>query len=288
MQPMKHATVQFRPLDLNDTISESAQLVLANALTFFGAMVLTNLPVLIWQALALTQPDQWTVPPRYSSVRDIDTVAGVILRSMDGFDVRLAASALVSWIVGAWQTGATVRVAARRYFGRAITAGEAAAEAWRRMPSLLVGGFVPSLIIVAAGWLSTKDVAGIIACAALLMATYPFWLFVAPAVMNEGLGGVAALRRSIRLAGHAYGYTLAVWLVLELLLFLASLMPFFMIGLVGAASESAQANRIATVLFGNLAACVIVPFRMAVITLLYYDVRRRKEGRASVLQAVLG
>ncbi|BCX03829.1 MAG: hypothetical protein KatS3mg053_1767 [Candidatus Roseilinea sp.] len=283
---MEQATVQFRPLDLNDTISESAQLVLVNALTFLGAMLLTNLPILIWQVLALTQPDQWSVPPRYSSVRDIDTVASVILRSLDGFDMRLVASALVSWVVSAWQAGATVRVAARRYFGRAITAGDAAAEAWSRMPALLMGGFIPALIVVAAGWLSTKDVIGIVACAALLMVTYPFWLFVAPAVMNEGLSGVAAVRRSIGLAQRAYGYTLAVWLVLELLLFLASLIPFFMIGLVGAASESAQANRIATVLFGNLAAFVVVPFRMTVITLLYYDVRRRKEGRASVLQAV--
>ncbi|MFC1463752.1 MAG: hypothetical protein ACFLMY_02775 [Candidatus Brachytrichaceae bacterium NZ_4S206] len=284
---MKHATVQFRPLDLNDTISESAQLVLVNALTFLGAMLLTNLPILIWQALALIQPDQWSVPPRYSSVRDIDTVASMILRSLDGFDVRLAASALVSWIVGVWQTGAMVRIASRRYFGRAITAGEAAAKAWSRLPALLAAGVVPSFIIVMAGWLSTKDVAGLVACAVLLIVTYPFWLFTAPVVMNEGLGGVAALRRSIRLAGRTYGYTLAVWLVLELLLFLASLMPFFMIGLVGAASDSAQTNRIATVLFGNLAACIIVPFRMAVITLLYYDVRRRQEGRATVLQAVL-
>lgn len=288
MQPMKQATAQFRPLDLNDTISESAQLVLVNALTFLGAMLLTNLPILIWQALALTQPDQWSVPPRYSSVRDIDTVASVILRSLDGFDVRLAASALMSWIVGVWQAGAAVRIASRRYFGRAVTAGEAAAEAWSRLPALLAAGVVPSFIIVMAGWLSTKDVAGLVACAALLIVTYPFWLFAAPVVMNEGLGGVAALRRSVRLAGRTYGYTLAVWLVLELLLFLASLMPFFMIGLVGAASDSAQTNRIATVVFGNLAACIIVPFRMAVITLLYYDVRRRQEGRASVLQAASG
>ncbi len=285
---MKQATVQFRPLDLNDTISDSAQLVLVNALTFLGVMLLTNLPLLIWQAFALTQPDQWSVPPRYSSVRDIDTVASVILRSMDGFDVRLVASAVVSWIVGAWQAGATVRVVSRRYFGRTIAVGEAAASAWARLPALLAASVAPVFIIVAAGWLSTKDVAGLIGCAALLIATYPFWLFAAPAVMNEDLGGVAALRRSIRLTGRAYSYILAVWLVLELLLFLASLMPFFMIGLIGAASDSAQTNRIATVVFGNLAACVVVPFRMTVITLLYYDVRRRQEGRASVLQAAMG
>jgi hypothetical protein len=285
MQPVKQVSVRFRPLDLNDTISESSQLVLTHALVFLGAMLFTNLPLLLWQVLALTQPSQWTVPPRYSSVRDIDTVASVILRSLDGFDIRLAASAAVSFLVGLWQSGAATRVASRCYFGHAVGLAESAAEAWKRMPSLLVGSAVPAGFVILAGWLSTKDVAGLAACAILLLVTYPFWLFVAPAVMNEGLGGIAALRRSAQLAAHAYGHVLAVWLVLELLLFLASLMPFFMIGLVGAASDSAQTNRIATVLLGNLAAFVIVPFRMTVIALLYYDVRRRKEGRASVLRA---
>ncbi len=282
---MSQTTVHLRPLDLNDAISESAQLVLVNFLVFLGAMALVNLPIFLWQALALTQPDQWTLPPRYSSVRDIDTVASVILRLQDGFDIRLIAGTVVSWIVGAWQLGATARVAARRYFGHSITAGDAAAEAWGRMPSLLVGNAAPVSCVVVAGWLSTKDLPGIVACAVLLIVTYPFWLFVTPAVVNEGLSGIAALRRSVQLTRHAYGYVLAVWLVLELLLFLASLMPFFMLGLVGAASESAQTNRIATILFGNLAAFVIVPFRMTVVTLLYYDVRRRREGRASVLQS---
>lgn len=278
-------TVQLRPLDLNDTISEATQLVLSNALTFLSAMLLANLPLLMWQALVLTQPAQWTMPLRYNSLRDIDSVASVILRTGDRFDVQLLASAAISMIVGLLQSGAMTRIAARRYFGCAINATEAVAQAWQRLPSLMAGHVIPALVVILAAWVSTKGMAGLIACAVVLLVMYPLWLFVTPAVMNEGLGGVMALRRSDQLAKHTYGYVLAVWLVLELLLFLASLMPFFMIGLIGAASESAQANRIAAAVFGNLAAFVIVPFRETAITLLYFEMRRRKEGRASVLRA---
>lgn len=280
---MAQHSVQFRPLDLNDTISEATQLVMSNALTFLGAMVLANLPLLIWQVLVLTQPAQWTMPPRYNSLRDIDSVASVILRMLDRFDAQLLASAAISMIVGLLQSGATTRIAARRTFGCAINAVEAVAQAWQRLPALVIGNAIPALVVVMAGWVSTKGVAGIIACGVVLVVMYPLWLFVTPAVMNEGLGGIAALRRSDGLAKHAYGYMLVVWLVLEFLLFLATLVPFFMIGMIAATTESAQAQRISNVAFGNLAAFVIVPLREATITLLYYEMRRRKEGRASVI-----
>lgn len=282
---MAQHTVQFRPLDLNDTISEAAQLVMNNAPAFLGAMLLANLPLLIWQALVLAQPEQWTTPLRYTSLRDIDSVASVVLRTLDRFDVRLLAGVAIAAVVGLLQAGAATSMAARRYFGRAVDAGEAVAQGWQRLPALVTAHVIPALIVVAAGWLSIKGVAGIVACGVVLVIAYPLWLFATPVVMIEGRGGLAALWRSVRLARHAYGYVLAVWLVLELLLFLAALVPFFLIGMVGAATESAQAQRIANIALGNLAAFLIVPFRDAAIVLLYYEVRRRKEGRALVLRS---
>lgn len=111
---MAQHTVQFRPLDLNDTISEAAQLVMNNAPALLGAMLLANLPLLIWQGLVLAQPEQWTMPLRYTSLRDIDSVASVVLRTLDRFDVRLLAGVAIAAVVGLLPCSCTMRCAGAR------------------------------------------------------------------------------------------------------------------------------------------------------------------------------
>jgi hypothetical protein len=138
---------------------------------------------------------------------------------------------------------------------------------------------VPALI-----WLSI--VAGVF----LVLASFAFvipaiWLFVSwslavPALLTERLGAVAALRRSFRLVRHRWWPTLGVlavgYLLASIVAGVVQLIPSAIAGAV--ASHSVVADAIAAVVGGTVSAMISTPYIAAILTLLYFDQRVRKEG----------
>jgi hypothetical protein len=193
-------------------------------------------------------------------------------------------SALVAAVIGAVITGMLVVVVSEDVLGRRVTA----ADVWRRIRPR-----VWPLLLAAA-------IAGILPYIGLLFLIIPglilwaLWALTTPALVLEGLGPFAALRRSAQLAGPAL---VRVWCVralsvlMGLLIQLLVALPFGLIGALIVVAGDGDAGTTATVailaldvLGGILAGMITAPFLAGVLALLYIDRRMRAEGLDFVLR----
>ncbi len=102
------------------------------------------------------------------------------------------------------------------------------------------------------------------------------WFFAGTVVVVvEGKTAWAALMRSRQLAAGSVGRILGVLFLTGLIVATIEIIALFLLGIAGVFIHATTA--LAT-LGGNLASLLIYPFFTVVITLLYYDLRIRKEG----------
>jgi hypothetical protein len=190
---------------------------------------------------------------------------------------------LVAAVIGAVLTGMLVVVVSEDVLGHRVTA----ADVWRRirprMWALLlasaISGIVPylGLILIVPG-----------------LILWALWALTTPALVLEGLGPFAALRRSAQLAASAL---VRVWCIRALSVLMALLiqiliaLPFEVAALVivavgdGDPGQVAVASSLALTVLGAIAAGMITaPFLAGVLALLYIDRRMRAEGLDFVLR----
>jgi hypothetical protein len=159
-------------------------------------------------------------------------------------------------------TGALTIAAADRVLGGSAD--------WRQVWSLLakrlgllLSALVPAGVVFAIGMLLLV-IPGLIA--ALLFA------LVAPVVLIEGLRGTAALKRSVELVRSDWLRVALVILVFGLLTGLARLLAYIIIR--GSAV-------FALALFSDLFTLVLLPVPVLGLALLYFDIRRKRDGFTS-------
>jgi hypothetical protein len=113
-------------------------------------------------------------------------------------------------------------------------------------------------------------------------------LFVPQAVVLEGSEAARSIGRSVELIKGNFWRTLVILILVSIAMFLIS----FLFGLVGGAIVAILSDEVGTTsaftegvtrfqrfpLVIGVVNLLLEPFRMAVITLLYYDIRVRKEG----------
>jgi hypothetical protein len=192
---------------------------------------------------------------------------------------------LVAAVVGAVLTGMLVVVVSEDVLGRRVSA----ADVWRRIRPR-----VWALLVAAA-------ISGILPYVGLLFLLIPglilwaLWALTTPALVLEGLGPFAALRRSTRLASPAL---LRVWwtrtlsVLLGLLIQVLVALPFELAGVAvitavtdGEPGRAAVVAVLALSALGEIAAGMITaPFLAGVLALLYLDRRMRAEGLDFVLR----
>ncbi|WP_169542240.1 hypothetical protein [Solirubrobacter soli] len=136
-------------------------------------------------------------------------------------------------------------------------------------------------------------VAGIVVCAGAILCLVPgIWIGVAwclcfPALLFERTGPIRALGRSYSLTKQRWWGSFLVWIVGYLLVSIVG--AIVQLGLLGIADAIATDNTIvaaiATVIGSTASAAVSYPFLAAVLTILYFDQRVRKEGFDLQLQA---
>jgi hypothetical protein len=193
-------------------------------------------------------------------------------------------SALVSAVIAAVITGMLVVVVSEDVLGRRVSA----AEVWRRIRPRLW-----PLLLAAA-------MAGILPYVGLLFLIIPglilwaLWALTTPALVLEGLGPIAALRRSAQLARPAL---IRVWgvrtlsVLIGLLIQVLIALPFGLIGVLIVVAGDGDPGSTATVailaldvLGAIVAGMITAPFLAGVLALLYIDRRMRAEGLDFVLR----
>jgi len=196
-------------------------------------------------------------------------ITGGEIEALAGWVIAGLIIMVVAYIVGGiLVVGALIHAVSEQYLRQRISIRQAYGFAWRRLgamlgagilASLAIGGIVAVAVSVAAlswvGWILL--VVG--SCASIYLMIR--WIFVLPAALLEGLGPTAALSRSSALVKKNWWRVLGITLVVALISAAISLI-LGMIPTVGAI----------------LASILVTPIYMIASTLLYYDLRVRKEG----------
>jgi hypothetical protein len=180
----------------------------------------------------------------------------------------LYGSALARYVLFPFFIGAALSpVVEASYLGSERTAGEAIRIAGRVLPALI------------GAWLLTRLLwsFGAVLCVLPAFVVSTFFVVVAPALVIERLGAVAAMRRSVRLVRPMF------WRVL-LISVLAGVIGYFVDNALGTVPQFA-AIAIGTdkawplLAVGQIVGSLVtLPFVAIVAVLLYYDARIRHEG----------
>jgi hypothetical protein len=171
--------------------------------------------------------------------------------------------------------GAVAAVLSATHSGRAITAGEALRAAGRRWWALL------------AAWVLVHLLEGVATVLLVLpmLAVMALCLVTAPAIVLEGLGPVAGMRRSFRLCSGRFWSVLAVGVVSGLVVGLVSEALVVIPQLIGE-SVGGTVGWVLVGVSGSVASLIAWPVLAAVTVLVYFDLRVRLEGLDLELDAV--
>ena len=175
---------------------------------------------------------------------------------------------LLSFVAGQIATGACFKVVSGAYLGEQLDWRESLRFAAARLRSLIWLAVLFGFLVVL----------GMLAC--LLPGVYfsVAWAVAIPVLLFEGAPGRAALKRSRALVEGRWWPSAGVLVVA---FFLTAIVGAAFGGILGAAVASVD-NDVVSALgraLGNVAASVLTtPFLAAVTTVLYFDLRVRKEG----------
>jgi hypothetical protein len=241
-------------------------------LTFVGATQFTSLPTSVFDPANPISGFTFT-PQEIASIATFSAVIGV-----------------VSLLVLSVQAAAIVDAMSKRYLGRPTTVGESLRAGLRASVRLILASIaaVVAVILVVvvvsiAFALATAAlrnplpaVAGVIGLFVLLFYVIASWMPLPAVVTLEGRGPIDGLRRSWQLAGGARWRILGLLMLMTILqTILGVLFAFVFLGTI--VTEGAAKTVLQEV--ANLAVNALwAPIQWGVFTLLYYDLRVRKEA----------
>ncbi|MCW2995370.1 MAG: hypothetical protein JWQ18_2865, partial [Conexibacter sp.] len=258
----------MRPLNLGETLDASIKIVRERWRTLALVMVVISLPIQIANVVIISSTTDVyqagtsafsTSTHRATTYSDEGAYAA-------GQVIRIAL-AFLAYLLG---TVACYRAIADAYLGKASGARESLGYATNRLGATL--------------WLT------IVLCAGLFLALIAiiipfFWLAIAwsvayPVMLVEGTGGVGALRRSFHLTETRWWATLGRLVVAYILVTVVT--SAFSLAVIGLASTVVDDTSFGALVIeqgvGFLTSLVTTPFVAAVTTLVYFDLRVRKEG----------
>lgn len=245
--------VPLRPRSVTEIIDASVSLLRQHYLELVTATALFTIPWLIIQLLqrnALAANFQ-TAPTALFAARPSGSLLLAILVS--------------ALILGPLASATTVVIVADNYLGREVTIANALARAFSRIVPVAITGILQG-IAIAIGFV-LLFIPGFFCIA---------WFFSAVnVIMVEGKGPTDAMGRARFLAKGSVGRILGALFLSFLLVWVVSLViQFALTGILSAVHVGAG---LATVI-GQLGSVFVYPLVTVVTTVLYFDLRIRKEG----------
>lgn len=251
---------QLRPLSVGEVLDVSFKIVRQSFSTLAGCVLVVALPLNIVNTLIATSTRDNAFNLDTTTTSSVSTgtqLAGGLL------------SATLALVLTTLAAAACFRAVSGVYLGERPTVGESLSFAARRLLPVIV--------------LSLLYFFGVLfAILGLLFAS--LWLSVAwslsfPALLAEDLGPVAALGRSFRLVKGRWWPTFGSLFVMYLLVLVISAVLGALLGAVLIASvDSEVVAGVLSTIINTLSSLITLPLMASVLTVLYYDLRVRKEG----------
>jgi hypothetical protein len=248
--------VELRPLALGETLDVAVEILRRRFLTLFGLAAIAALPLQVLSVLVTIS----SLPGRYETRSGFDSIV------LGGLFSSVFIGLAMRWLATSVCSQATLAT----YLGGPSSFGDALRVTLRRIGPLL---WLMVLVTVSVGF-------------GWLFCTVPgIWLFVAwsvaiPALLLEDVRGIEAMRRSFRLVRYRWWPTFGALVVAYLLTVVATLTGTVLLQVLY--GDVTYDNRISYVVLASLVNyllfSVTAPFLAAVVTVIYVDLRVRKEG----------
>jgi hypothetical protein len=255
------ATPELRPLALGEILTTAFGLYRRHFRTLCLSVLVVVIPLAILDTLlaASLSSDPFDPTP--------ERTAG---SSTGGDDVgALAANVLVIVLLFTLATAAATRAVAIAYLGGSISWQESLRYAVRKFLPLLVVSILTGLAVIAG--LFALILPGIYIAVRLFLAS--------PALIVEDQGAVESMRRSWNLVKDRWWPTAGVLLVSLLLIgLIASLLQGLIVAPLFADSDNDLLGGVLRTLGTIVGNLISIPLQAAVLTILYFDLRVRKEG----------
>lgn len=264
---MTEPLTALRPLGVGELLDVALKIVWRNAGTLVRVVIFVVLPVQVVTALLAA-----SASPSSLNTQSGRFGAGQAFNSSDakalvGYGV---VSVVLSFISSSLASGACFRAIASAYLGERTSWKSSLAYALKHLHSIMWISFLSSLL------------AGLALIACIIPGVYLWTTFAVavPALLTEGVRGSKALGRSRALVK---GFWWRVFGVVVLGYLLSSILGGAIQGAVVAVStvQSGQATVVGVVVnivAGTLSSVVTTPFVAAFVTVLYFDLRVRKEA----------
>jgi hypothetical protein len=250
----------LRPLGVGEILDAAIKIYRNKFGTMLKAVAIVIVPVQVLNVLITL------------SLPDTSSTAGTTTTTSDSEWAGLAALLLIfviSLVSAALAEAACLKAVSDTYLGTDTDWRESLRFGFRRLGSLL--------------WLML--IHGVVVLLALLACIVPgVWLYVAwsvavPALLIEGTRGFEALGRSFNLVRRRWWPTFGILLLANLLATTVAFgfgllaLPAVFVG-----GDNEFVFDLANGVFGAVASVVTIPFVAAVVAVIYFDLRVRKEG----------
>jgi hypothetical protein len=312
-----NATPLLRPMTIGDMFDAAFRIYREHFLTFIGIGALLQVPMAIIQftvqfilgGAAMNDVLRFSARPPAAGQNPF--AAFPFASFITFYLISLGLGAFQYLIVQNLVTGALANAISRSYHGEPISILGAYSFGVRRYIAMILASLVPLVVgmvlfgLIAAcsiGALTTLGIrpgeqpnVGLIIAAVLgllllvllvIVASifvYARLLLTPQAIVLEDHRALAGIKRSWQLVGGSFWRTLAIMLLMGVLVYLIAALPatilsFSLTLASGGSASSMMLNQAITALVAQIGVIIALPLQLAVYTLLYYDLRVRKEG----------
>jgi hypothetical protein len=263
---------QLRPLGIGEILDVGIKIYSRNALTLFKIVVFVVLPAQILVNLVEISalPNGVTTTGSSPFGGSVTSEGPVTHQQLVTFLVGFFAGVVINFVAGRFAQAGCFRAVADAYLGEEVSWRSSLRFALRRLPAVVGLALLSGLLV------------GLATLALVIPGIYFYVAFsvAVPVLLVEGAGPRRALGRSRELVRGRWWGTLGVAVVGYLLV---SIVTLALSGLVvGVAFSNPALNTVTGFVLNTLAATlgsmIATPAAAAFITVLYIDLRVRKEG----------
>ncbi len=314
MQAVQPAPSRLRPLNLGDLLDMAFRLYRQNFITFIGVVALLQVPMLILQILLTVTVGGNLGLDMIALANELlifdpqtDSFAALPLGGLTAYMGGILLLSLLQILIAQQLiNGALANAVSQSYLDRPVSILNAYGFGLERIVNLLVAGLLMGIIVLLLytvpmgialllmftavsgdamfAFLAVMAViASAIIALLLVFAALLVFLFVTQSIVIEGKGPLGALRRSWHMVVGSFWRVLGIVMLVFILIYVLQAIPSafasFFINIIypDQINDFAIRQTLLTIV-SYLAQILFLPLQLIAYTLLYYDIRIRKEG----------
>jgi hypothetical protein len=261
------ATSSLRPLSIGEILDAGIKVVVRHWKPLMGCIVGLTAPVWILYVLVIASVDsEFLEADSQFSSSSSSTGGDASSTEIVGFGLSM----LLLFVTFLIAFTACFKVVSDAWLGSQPSIGRSLRFGLRRSPMVALLALISGIVIVI----------GLILCFLPGIYLSVLWCLAFPALLFERTGPFKAMGRSGSLIkGRWWASLLLVVVGYLLVTILGGIIQYGLLGVAAvAAGDSVIVNAIATVVGSTLSSAITYPYLAAVLTILYFDQRVRKEG----------